>query len=220
MYRRFLILLALAALLSGITQAQTVTVIPANEAAHINEWTTVEGVVAKMFTSNKGNKHFFDIGATYPNRTFTGWMPLASPINKSLMLSGIEENGSNHLPNRNVQREAGNSDQCRLSVGGPMRCPARIVVGLPCGSALRIWGYVLKAISTDCPHLAARFPAERAEPSVEQKPCCFQDFHWHRVGRFEFHCPAVVHFASAAANRPRNTPARITFNLVGNLHLP
>jgi hypothetical protein len=41
------------------SQAQTVTVIPANEAAaHINEWTTVEGVVAKMFTSNKGNKHF------------------------------------------------------------------------------------------------------------------------------------------------------------------
>jgi hypothetical protein len=79
--------------------------------------------------------------------------------------------------------------------------------------SLRIWGYVLKAISTDCPHLAARFPAKRVEPSVEQKPCCFQDFHWHRVGRFEFHCPAVVHFASAAANRLRNTPARITLTL-------
>ena len=34
--------------------AQTTNVIPANEAAaHVNEWATVEGVVAKAFTSKK-----------------------------------------------------------------------------------------------------------------------------------------------------------------------
>jgi hypothetical protein len=43
-------------------------VIPANEAAaHINEWATVEGVVAKVFTSKSGNT-FLNIGATYPNQ--------------------------------------------------------------------------------------------------------------------------------------------------------
>jgi hypothetical protein len=49
---------AYAAFLAG-DQAQTATVIPANEAAaHLNEWATVEGVVAKVFTSESGNKHF------------------------------------------------------------------------------------------------------------------------------------------------------------------
>jgi hypothetical protein len=44
------------ALLSSV-DAQTTTVIPANEAAaHIGEYATVKGVVAKVFTSNKG-KH-------------------------------------------------------------------------------------------------------------------------------------------------------------------
>jgi len=34
------------------SHSETATVIPANEAAaHINEWATVEGVVAKVFTS-------------------------------------------------------------------------------------------------------------------------------------------------------------------------
>jgi DNA/RNA endonuclease YhcR with UshA esterase domain len=71
-------------------QAQTVTVIPANEAAaHIGEYATVEGVVAKVFTSDKGNT-FLNIGASYPNQTFTGWIPPASLINKSPLLSGIE----------------------------------------------------------------------------------------------------------------------------------
>jgi hypothetical protein len=57
-------------------QGQTATVIPANEAAaHVNEWVTVEGVVAKVFTSTSGNT-FLNIGAAYPNQTFTGWIPL------------------------------------------------------------------------------------------------------------------------------------------------
>jgi hypothetical protein len=42
-----------------------------------------------MFTSNKGNT-FLNIGGTYPNQTFTGWIPPASPVNKSPMLSDIE----------------------------------------------------------------------------------------------------------------------------------
>ena len=74
----------------AIVQAQTATVIPVNEAAaHVGEYATVEGVVAKVFTSNKGNT-FLNIGAAYPNQTFTGWIPPASPVNKSPILSDIE----------------------------------------------------------------------------------------------------------------------------------
>jgi DNA/RNA endonuclease YhcR with UshA esterase domain len=76
--------------LSSIAVTQTATVVPANEAAaHINEWATVEGVFEKVFTSKSGNT-FLNIGATYPNQTFTGWIPPASPVNKSPVLSGIE----------------------------------------------------------------------------------------------------------------------------------
>ena len=65
-------------------------VIPANEAAaHIGEYAMVEGVVAKVFTSKGGNT-FLNVGATYPNQTFTGWIPSASAVNKSPILSGIE----------------------------------------------------------------------------------------------------------------------------------
>jgi DNA/RNA endonuclease YhcR with UshA esterase domain len=72
------------------TIGQTTTIIPANQAAaHIGEYATVEGVVAKVFTSKSGNT-FLNIGATYPNQTFTGWIPPASPVNKSPMLDGIE----------------------------------------------------------------------------------------------------------------------------------
>ncbi len=71
-------------------QGQTAIVIPANEAAaHVNEWATVEGVVAKVFTSKSGNT-FLNIGASYPNQTFTGWIPPASPVSKSPVLSDIE----------------------------------------------------------------------------------------------------------------------------------
>lgn len=46
-----------------------------------------------MFTSKGGNT-FLNIGAAYPNQTFMGWIPPASPANKSPMLSGIEESTS------------------------------------------------------------------------------------------------------------------------------
>jgi hypothetical protein len=49
----------------------------------------VEGVVAKKFTSKSGNR-FLNIGASYPNQTFTGWIPPASPVNKAPILTGIE----------------------------------------------------------------------------------------------------------------------------------
>jgi hypothetical protein len=71
-------------------QGQTATVIPANlAAAHVGEYATVEGVVAKVFTSKGGNT-FLNIGAAYPNQTFTGWIPPASPVSKSPILSGLE----------------------------------------------------------------------------------------------------------------------------------
>jgi DNA/RNA endonuclease YhcR with UshA esterase domain len=42
-----------------------------------------------VFTSKSENT-FLNIGATYPNQTFTGWIPPASPVNKSPVLTGIE----------------------------------------------------------------------------------------------------------------------------------
>jgi DNA/RNA endonuclease YhcR with UshA esterase domain len=84
------LLLICCAVLFDTAQAQTTRIIPANEAAaHINEYVTVEGVVAKIFTSKSGNT-FLNISATYPNQTFIGWIPPASPVNKSPVLSGIE----------------------------------------------------------------------------------------------------------------------------------
>jgi DNA/RNA endonuclease YhcR with UshA esterase domain len=78
------------ALLFDTAQAQTATIIQANEAAaHINQYATVEGVVAKVFTSKSGNT-FLNIGGTYPNQTFTGWIPPASAVSKSPLLSSIE----------------------------------------------------------------------------------------------------------------------------------
>ena len=52
-----------AAMFLSIAIAQTTAIIPANEAAaHVGECATVEGVVAKVFTSKAGNK-FLNIGA-------------------------------------------------------------------------------------------------------------------------------------------------------------
>lgn len=88
---RYLALLVIcSALALEIAPAQTTTVIPANEAAaHVGQYATVEGVVAKVFTSKAGNT-FLNVGAAYPNQTFTGWIPSASPVSKSPILSGIE----------------------------------------------------------------------------------------------------------------------------------
>jgi DNA/RNA endonuclease YhcR with UshA esterase domain len=78
------------AIILASVHAQTETAIPANEAAaHVGEYATVEGVVAKVFTSKTGNT-FLNIGASYPNQTFTGWIPPASPVSKSALLSDIE----------------------------------------------------------------------------------------------------------------------------------
>jgi hypothetical protein len=91
--KRPLLALSILTILSALVpyaKAQTETVIPANEAAaHIGQYATIEGVVAKVFTSNKGNT-FLNIGASYPNQTFTGWIPPASPVSKSAVLSDIE----------------------------------------------------------------------------------------------------------------------------------
>ena len=47
---------------------------PPRAAAHLGEYATVEGVVAKVFTSKSGNT-FLNVGAAYPKQTFTGWIP-------------------------------------------------------------------------------------------------------------------------------------------------
>ena len=91
--RSFTFLVILQTILA-VAQAQTATVIPADAAAaHVGEYATVEGVVAKVFTSKSGNT-FLNIGGSYPNQTFTGWIPPASPVSKSPILSGQE--GQNH----------------------------------------------------------------------------------------------------------------------------
>ena len=69
---RVLAVLIISQTILAIAQAQTTAIIPANEAAaHVGEYATVEGVVAKMFTSKSGNT-FLNIGASCPNQTFTG----------------------------------------------------------------------------------------------------------------------------------------------------
>ena len=75
---------------STFVEAQTTTVIPANEAAaHVGEYASVKGVVAKVFTSKSGNT-FLNVGGSYPNQTFTDGIPPASPVSKSPTLSCIE----------------------------------------------------------------------------------------------------------------------------------
>jgi DNA/RNA endonuclease YhcR with UshA esterase domain len=70
--------------------AQTATVIRANLATvHVDEYATVEGGVAKVFTSKSDNT-FLNIGAVYPDQPSTGWIPSASPVKKSPILSGIK----------------------------------------------------------------------------------------------------------------------------------
>jgi hypothetical protein len=82
--------IATYATLLASARAQTRTLVPANEAAaDVNQYATVEGVVAKVFIGKSGNT-FLNIGATYPNQTFTGWIPPASPVSKSPVLSSIE----------------------------------------------------------------------------------------------------------------------------------
>jgi hypothetical protein len=73
MVRLAMIAISLAYL--SVAYGQTAAVIPANEAAaHVGQNATVEGFVAKVFTSKSGNT-FLNIGATYPNQTFTRLAP-------------------------------------------------------------------------------------------------------------------------------------------------
>ena len=66
--------------LSTLVTAQTVTVIPNTEAAqHVGQKATVEGTVAAIFTSNKGNT-FINFGGKYPHQTFTGYIPADSAL--------------------------------------------------------------------------------------------------------------------------------------------
>src|SRR6516225_10118025 len=78
---RFLILVGLVAgSLSISALAQTLTVITDTEAAqHVGQRVTVEGVVAKVFTTKSGNT-FLNFGAPYPAQSFTGWIPAGTPL--------------------------------------------------------------------------------------------------------------------------------------------
>jgi PAS domain-containing protein len=105
--------------------AQTATVVPANEAAaHISEYATVEGIVAKVFTSKSGST-FLNIGATYPNQTFTGWIP-AGIAGEQIARAHWHrrQDGADHRQNRALQRQTRNPDQCRLAARGRLSARA------------------------------------------------------------------------------------------------
>ena len=71
------------------TRAQTTPAIPFAEAPqHVGQHVTVEGVVAKVFTSRNGNT-FLDFGAAYPNQLFTGWIPRESALSADPALWGL-----------------------------------------------------------------------------------------------------------------------------------
>jgi DNA/RNA endonuclease YhcR with UshA esterase domain len=78
---RFLTLAGLLVVSLSITVlAQTSTVIPDKEAEqHLGQDVTVEGVVTAVSTSRKGNT-FINFGGVYPNQTFTGWIPVGTPL--------------------------------------------------------------------------------------------------------------------------------------------
>jgi len=46
---------------------------------YIGQDVTVEGVVTAVSTSRKGNA-FISFGGVYPNQTFTGWIPVGTPL--------------------------------------------------------------------------------------------------------------------------------------------
>jgi hypothetical protein len=123
-----------AAIALSTTVAQTATVVPANEAgAHIGGYATVERAVAKLFISKSGNA-FLNIGAADPNQTFTGWIPPASPVSKSPLLSRDRRKArQGYWVYREVQGQARNSDQCRRTARGRVidYCVNRCETGSP-----------------------------------------------------------------------------------------
>ena len=67
-FSRCLAFLVIAQAILALAHAQTMTVILANLAAsYVGKYTTVEGVVAKVFTSKTGNT-FLNTGAGYLTR--------------------------------------------------------------------------------------------------------------------------------------------------------
>ena len=56
---------------------------------HLGETVTVEGMVAAVFTSSKGNT-FLNFGAAYPNQTFTGWIPPSSELSGTPLLNTLK----------------------------------------------------------------------------------------------------------------------------------
>jgi hypothetical protein len=126
-----------ALFLSG-AYAQTVSVIPANLAtAHIGEYATVEGVVAKVFTSKNGNT-FLNMGASYPKPDFH-WLDSEFFARERLRCAGRDRRKArqNHWSDRDVQRQAGNSEgrlltrsSFRLHAKRERFCPDRIVLDI------------------------------------------------------------------------------------------
>src|ERR1700736_4162257 len=83
------IVILTARLLSAL-QAQTATVILDSEASpHVGQQATVEGTVAKVFTSKNGNT-ILNFGAAYPNQTFTEWILKQSSLADDASLSTLE----------------------------------------------------------------------------------------------------------------------------------
>jgi DNA/RNA endonuclease YhcR with UshA esterase domain len=78
--RSWLLVVFLSGWLSALVTAQTATVIPGTEAAeHVGRGRAVEGTVAAVFTSNKGNT-FINFGGKYPHQTFTGYIHADSAL--------------------------------------------------------------------------------------------------------------------------------------------
>jgi hypothetical protein len=68
-HSRVVAVIVSAGLCLSSASAQTITINANEAAAHVNQYATVEGIVAKLFTSKAGNT-FLNIGAAYPNQTF------------------------------------------------------------------------------------------------------------------------------------------------------
>lgn len=87
----WLLVVSLSGWLSVLGTAQTATVIPDTEAAqHVGQRATVEGTVAQVFTTNKGNT-FIDFGGDYPHQTFTGYVAAGSGLaGGGSSLAGLE----------------------------------------------------------------------------------------------------------------------------------
>ena len=67
-------------LLTTALRAQTSSIVPDTQASqYVGQNVTVEGIVTAVSTSRKGNT-FINFGGTYPNQTFTGWIPAGTPM--------------------------------------------------------------------------------------------------------------------------------------------